>query len=91
MLTIPSTHLVIISYDNASGRIQKFYEKVNPAQITLIIGKHIGSIEPLVQNYLPKAAIDRIQERFVRNLEKRGFVNPSNDNKNNLVNNPVNN
>jgi hypothetical protein len=91
MLTLPSTHLVIISYDAASGRIQKFYEKVNPAQITLIIGKHIGSIEPLVQNYLPKAAIDRIQERLVRNLEKRGIANHINRDDDNTVNNPVNN
>lgn len=78
MLTLPSTHLVIISYDTASGRIKKFYDSVNPAQVTLIVGNHIGSIEPLVKNYLPKAAIDRIQERFVRNLEKRGITNQKN-------------
>lgn len=83
MLTLPSTHLVIISFDNASGRIQKFYEKINPAQITLIIGNHIGSLQNLVENYLPKAAIDRIQERLVRNLEKRGFTSNSSDFSNN--------
>jgi len=74
MLTIPSTHLVIISYDCASNRINKFIEVVNPAQITLVIGSHLGSIKPLVDNYLPKAAIDRIQERMFRNLEKRKIV-----------------
>ncbi|HUN16178.1 MAG TPA: SIR2 family protein [Saprospiraceae bacterium] len=78
MLTLPSTHLVIISFDNASGRIQKFYEKMNPAQVTLIIGNHIGSLQNLVENYLPKAAINRIQERLVKNLEKRGFTDSSN-------------
>ena len=72
MLTLPSTHLVIISFDTASGRIMNFYEKMNPAQVTLIIGNHIGSLQNLVDNYLPKAAIDRIQERLVRTLEKRG-------------------
>ncbi len=74
MLTIPSTHVVIISYDSASNRISKFFEAVNPAQITLIIGSHLGSLQPLVENYLPKAAIDRIQERMFRNLEKRKIV-----------------
>jgi len=72
MLTLPSTHLVIISFDTASGRIRSFYEKMNPAQITLIIGNHIGSLKNLVENYLPKAAIDRIQERLAKTLEKRG-------------------
>jgi len=74
MLTIPSTHLVIISFDSASNRINKFIELVNPAQITLIIGSHLGSLQPLVENYLPKAAIDRIQERMFRNLEKRKII-----------------
>lgn len=79
MLTLPSTHLVIISFDTASGRIKSFYEKMNPAQITLIIGNHIGSIQNLVDNYLPKAAIDRIQERLVKTLVKRGITdNPKN-------------
>lgn len=72
MLTLPSTHLVIISFDTASGRIENFYEKMNPAQVTLIIGNHIGELQNLVDNYLPKAAIDRIQERLVKTLEKRG-------------------
>src|SRR5690606_20518294 len=74
MLTLPSTHLVIISFDTASGRIKNFYEKMNPAQVTLIIGSHIGSLQTLVENYLPKAAIDRIQERLVKTLEKRGVT-----------------
>jgi len=78
MLTLPSTHLVIISFDNASGRIQNFYEKLNPAQITLIVGNHLGSLQTLVENYLPKAAIDRIQERLVRTLEKRNIPNQTN-------------
>ena len=79
MLTLPSTHLVIISFDTASGRIMNFYERMNPAQITLIIGNHIGSLQNLVDNYLPKAAIDRIQERLVRTLEKRGVTEQTNN------------
>jgi hypothetical protein len=79
MLTLPSTHLVIISFDTASGRIMNFYERMNPAQVTLIIGNHIGSLQNLVDNYLPKAAIDRIQERLVRTLEKRGVTEQVNN------------
>lgn len=75
MLTIPSTHLVIISYDESSGRIKKFYECNNKAQITLLIGNHFGDLKELVDNYLPKAAIDRITQRMQNILERRGKQN----------------
>lgn len=72
MMSIPSTHLVIISYDLADGRIQKFVQKCNQSQLTLLIGNHLGSIRPLTENYLPKSAIDRISNRKHEILEKRG-------------------
>jgi len=74
MLTIPSTHLVIISYDDAGGRIQNFIKDCNLAQLTLLIGKELGDLEKLVEYYLPKPAIDRITERKYRILDKRGEI-----------------
>ncbi len=74
MLTIPSTHLVIISYDLAQDRISKFIEKCNESQLTLLIGKELGNFENLANYYLPKPAIDRITDRQVRLLEKRKVV-----------------
>ena len=71
MLTIPSTHLVIISYDLADGRIQNFINKCNEAQLTLLIGNELGNFENLINYYLPKPAIDRITDREVKILEKR--------------------
>ncbi|MCU7505184.1 MAG: fibronectin-binding protein (FBP) [Ignavibacteria bacterium] len=73
MLTIPSTHVVIIAYDKISengvspirDRIRKFFES-NPSQITLLIGDHLGAIENLTEYYLPKPAIDRITEKAIR-------------------------
>ncbi|HRU44743.1 MAG TPA: SIR2 family protein, partial [Spirochaetota bacterium] len=73
MMTIPSTHLVIISFDKAAGRIQKFIEKCNLSQITLLIGNHFGDIRILTENYLPKSAIDLISDRKQKILEKRGL------------------
>lgn len=59
MLTIPSTHLVIISYDDLGDRIVKLYERVGrSSQITLLVGNHFGNLKSLVDNYLPKPAID---------------------------------
>ena len=74
MLSIPSTHLVIISYDDNSGRVHRFYEKVKrPAQITLLIGEKFGDLETLVKNYLPKSAIDRTSIRMAELLKARGW------------------
>ncbi|MDR2406613.1 MAG: SIR2 family protein [Bacteroidales bacterium] len=72
MLTIPSTHLVIISFDTADGRIEKFVSKCNESQLTLLIGNHFGNMRDLSENYLPKPAIDRITDREQKILEKRG-------------------
>jgi hypothetical protein len=85
MLTIPSTHLVIIAWDqtnpdkedepaNASRqRIIRFcYEVGKRAQISLLLGSHFGDLETLVQNYLPKPAIDQITIRKTKLEEQRG-------------------
>lgn len=74
MLSIPSTHIVIISYDKASNRIERFYNENNPSQITLLIGNHFGDLKTLVDEYLPKAAIDRLTERMQKNKERRGMT-----------------
>ena len=72
MLTIPSTHLVIISYDDPMGRIMKTYEKIaRPAQMTLLVGNHLGDLKTLVDRYLPKPAIDRTTFRMAELLKAR--------------------
>jgi hypothetical protein len=72
MLTIPSAHLVVISYDDPLGRIMRSYEKMGrPAQITLMIGDHLGDFQTLVDNYLPKPAIDRTTFRMAELLKSR--------------------
>ena len=49
MLTIPSTHLVIISYGDAGGRIKKKYKEFGrSSQISLIIGKDLANLPTLV-------------------------------------------
>ena len=75
MLTIPSTHLVIISFDDQGGRIKRFYDKVKrPAQISLLIGDHFGDLQTLVDNYLPKPAIDRTTIKMAELLKARGII-----------------
>ncbi len=75
MLTIPSTHLVVISYDDPLGRIISLYEKIGkPAQISLLIGNHLGSLQNLVDHYLPKPAIDHSTFRMTELLKARWGV-----------------
>lgn len=72
MLTIPSTHLVIISYDDMDGRIlAKFSEFARPSQISLIVGNGIAEMRTLVDYFLPKPSIDRASIRMSELLKQR--------------------
>jgi hypothetical protein len=72
MLTIPSTHLVVISYSDPLNRIMQMYKKMGRhAQISLLIGNHLGDFQTLVDNYLPKPAIDRTTFRMAELLKSR--------------------
>lgn len=83
MLTIPSSHLVIISFSDEGKRIKNFVEGVHrPAQLSLLIGDHFGDLSTLVDNYLPKSAIDRTSIRMTELLRSRGVL-PKGDNKEN--------
>ena len=82
MLTIPSTHLVIIAYDDIGDRIKSFYTKAKrPVQISLLIGNHFGDLKTLVDNYLPKPAIDRTTYKMADLLKARGATNKSGEEK----------
>ncbi len=77
MLTIPSTHLVVIDYSDSSGRIIDKYEQWgHQSQMSLIIGKDIANITDLVNYYLPKPSIDRASIRMADILKQR-FTQPA--------------
>ena len=72
MLTIPSTHLVVIARADPLGRIMGTYERLGRhAQVTLLIGDHLGDLGTLVDHYLPKPAIDRTTFRMAELLKAR--------------------
>lgn len=72
MLTIPSTHLVVISYDDRLGRIMNTYEELGrPSQISLLIGPDLADLTTLTESFLPKAAIDRTTFRMSELLRQR--------------------
>jgi len=72
MLTIPSTHLVVISYDDPLGRIMRFYARLGrPTQISLLVGPDLADLSTLTERFLPKAAIDRSTMRMGELLRHR--------------------
>lgn len=92
MLTIPSTHLVVIAWDrnyakdgdpvnfgSSRERIVKFLEDKNSAQCTLLIGEHFADLKNLVEFYLPKSAIDRLTVKMQKLKDNRGDRNKGED------------
>lgn len=72
MLTIPSTHLVVISWDDPLGRIIETYRDLGRAsQVTLLIGSSLASLQQLTETFLPKSAIDKTSFRMGELLKQR--------------------
>lgn len=72
MLTIPSAHLVVIAFNDPLGRIMRTYDRLGRhAQVTLMLGGHLGDLRTLVDHYLPKPAIDRTTFRMAELLKAR--------------------
>jgi SIR2-like domain len=70
MLTIPSTHLVIIAYE-ADDRVKNFCAKTREAQVSIMVGHHFADLGTLVGNYLPKPALDYITGRMTELMKHR--------------------
>ncbi len=70
MLTIPSTHLVIIAFA-ADDRIKKFCQQTRDAQVSLLIGPHFAGLDSLVESYFPKPALDYITGRLTELMRHR--------------------
>jgi hypothetical protein len=75
MLTIPSTHLVVIAYQ-ADDRLKTFCAQTRDAQVSLLVGSHFADLGNLVENYLPKPALDYITGRMTELLKHRPYSDP---------------
>jgi hypothetical protein len=64
MLTIPSTHLLVISYDDTTGRIQRFAEDHRRlGQISLMIGPTMAGLPGLIGRWLPWPSAEFLLQR----------------------------
>lgn len=66
MLTLRSTHLLVISYDDPGGRIESFLSKVAPEQSSIMLGSHFGDLGTLVESYLPQVGAEQLLLRQAR-------------------------
>ncbi len=69
MLTIPSTHVVVISYDDQTGLVEKFLADHEPSgQVSLLLGPGYSDLKALVESWLPWPASDALARAQVENL-----------------------
>ena len=67
--------VVIIAFGDPLNRIETFIRETGRgAQITLLLGDHLGDLKSLVDNYLPKPAIDKTTIRMAEMLKQRGVI-----------------
>lgn len=78
MLTIPSTHLVIISYNDigakkTTGALWRSEEASlgGHRKLSLIIGKDIADLPIIVDYFMPKPAIDKASIRMGELIRQR--------------------
>jgi hypothetical protein len=71
MLAIPSTHLLVIAFDDTGDRIARFVTRHGrEGQVTLLLGSHYGDLATLVEGVLPAPAADGIAWRRARLLRE---------------------
>ena len=75
MLTVPSTHLVVISR-SMDDRLKEFLARTIDAQVSLLLGQHFSDLEILTENYLPKPSLDYITNRMAELIKNRPAPDP---------------
>ena len=64
MLTIPSTYLLIISYDDQAERIKKFVsDHRRTGQIGLMIGRSVADLQTIVEQWLPHPSAEFLVQK----------------------------
>lgn len=75
MLTIPSTHLLAISFADPDLRLRRFLARAGRNnQVSILLGPHFGDLESVVHWYLPRPSVDRVTVREAALLHRRGLL-----------------
>ncbi|MDN5746715.1 MAG: SIR2 family protein, partial [Nocardioidaceae bacterium] len=77
MLTIPSTHLLVISYSDDGGRITRFAEDYRrTGQVSLLLGPTFADLDALTRNWLPRPGSAALLRRQVEINASLGSTAP---------------
>lgn len=77
MLTIPSTHLLAISYDDSYGRISRFaLDHQRLGQVSLMIGPEFASLPALVGKWLPRPSAEFLLQSRAKIYRARDMGRP---------------
>jgi len=78
MLSLPSTHLVIINRSDTGGRIKRFLNSIGKwNQVSFVMGKNLTDLTTLIEYLLPKPALDTVSIRRNELLERRLQARPT--------------
>lgn len=72
MLSLPSTHLVVIAFGDPENRVKKFVDSVSEHQVSVMIGPHFGHLETLVDSYLPQPGTEALQMQAIERAQRLG-------------------
>jgi hypothetical protein len=65
MCTVPSTHLLVVSYDDAGGRITEWLgDHVPPTQRTVVGGSEMAGLSAFTGDWLPAPSLAAIRARI---------------------------
>jgi hypothetical protein len=81
MLTLRSTHLMVISYSDPGERIARFLEGIMPEQYSVLLGPHFGDLGTLVDSYLPQAGPEQLLLREAARRQAHGTPHEAADDK----------
>jgi len=72
MLTIPSTHLLIVSYNDEGDRIRNFVsDHRRTGQIGLLIGRNVADLQTVVEMWLPQPSAEFVLQKQAEIVRKR--------------------
>lgn len=72
MLTLRSTHLMVISHSDPGERIARFLDAIMPEQYSVLLGPHFGDLGTLVDHYLPQAGPEQLLLREAARRQAHG-------------------
>jgi hypothetical protein len=60
MLTLRSTHLLVIAFSDPGDRAAQFLDAIAPEQYSLLYGSHFGDLGTLFDHYLPQPGSEQL-------------------------------